>query len=66
MKQYIIKFFLTFNVKDGITEHTTIEKKYKARDIDHLKVKINKFLNKLYSFKDMNYDCDNYDVREMI
>lgn len=43
-----------------------MEKKYKAKDIEHLKIKINKFLNKLYSFENMFYNCNNYEIRELI
>lgn len=65
MKTYKIKFFVSFSCKDAEVVHTTIEKTYKAKNIELAKEKANKFLNKLYSYEDMNYFCDNYDIQEV-
>ena len=65
MKQYKIIFYGSFCCKDNIIERITIEKHYKAKNVEHLKEKINKFLNKMYNYDLMNYNFDNYDIKEV-
>ena len=65
MKTFDIKFFISVETKDGDIKHITINKTYKAKDVEHLKEKANKFLTKLYNFKDLYYNCDNYEIKEV-
>lgn len=61
MKRYRIVFYMTFVGKDGEEKGISFKKKYKARDLEHLQKKIDKFLEKLGTL----YTCEGVDIKEL-